>query len=37
MHSQVNKLVELHKESSEEWSRKAGDLEGVVKALEVRV
>lgn len=32
---QVNKLVELYKESSEEWSRKAGELEGVIKALEV--
>ena len=33
---QVSKLVELYKESSEEWSRKAGELEGVIKALEVR-
>jgi hypothetical protein len=33
---QVNKLLELHKESCEEWSRKAGELEGVVKALEVK-
>ncbi|KAK9278500.1 hypothetical protein L1049_028066 [Liquidambar formosana] len=32
--STVNKLVELYKESSEEWSRKAGELEGVIKALE---
>ncbi|KAH0876245.1 hypothetical protein HID58_073607 [Brassica napus] len=32
--STANKLVELYKESSEEWSRKAGELEGVVKALE---
>lgn len=32
---QVNKLVELYKESSEEWSKKAGELEGVIKALEV--
>jgi len=29
------KLAELHKESSEEWSKKAGELEGVIKALEV--
>lgn len=34
---QVNKLVELYKECSEEWSRKAGELEGVIKALEVRI
>jgi hypothetical protein len=33
--AQVMKLVELHKESSEEWSKKAGELEGVIKALEV--
>nr|VDD02470.1 unnamed protein product [Brassica rapa] len=33
--STTNKLFELYKESSEEWSRKAGELEGVVKALEV--
>ncbi|GKV46204.1 hypothetical protein SLEP1_g53206 [Rubroshorea leprosula] len=33
----VNKLVELYKESSEEWSRKAGELEGVIKALETHV
>lgn len=33
---QANKLVELYKESSEEWSRKAGELEGVIKALEVK-
>ncbi|XP_058095907.1 nuclear-pore anchor-like isoform X2 [Magnolia sinica] len=32
--STVNKLVELYKESAEEWSRKAGELEGVIKALE---
>ncbi|XP_009592361.1 nuclear-pore anchor [Nicotiana tomentosiformis] len=30
----LNKLVELYKESSEEWSKKAGELEGVIKALE---
>ncbi|GLU08559.1 hypothetical protein SLE2022_254650 [Rubroshorea leprosula] len=35
--STVNKLVELYKESSEEWSRKAGELEGVIKALETHV
>ncbi|KAJ0256647.1 Nuclear-pore anchor [Hirschfeldia incana] len=33
----ANKLVELYKESSEEWSRKAGELEGVIKALEARL
>ncbi|KAI4323302.1 hypothetical protein L6164_022918 [Bauhinia variegata] len=32
--STVNKLNELYKKSSEEWSRKAGELEGVVKAME---
>ncbi|CAJ2659083.1 unnamed protein product [Trifolium pratense] len=32
--STVNKLNELYKESSEEWSRKAADLEGVIKAME---
>nr|GMD57863.1 nuclear-pore anchor isoform X1 [Ipomoea batatas] len=32
--STLNKLVELYKESSEEWSKKAGELEGVIKALE---
>ncbi|XVE53404.1 hypothetical protein DITRI_Ditri03aG0000200 [Diplodiscus trichospermus] len=31
----ANKLVELHKESSEEWSKKAGELEGAIKALEM--
>jgi nucleoprotein TPR len=31
----VMKLAELHKESSDEWSKKAGELEGVIKALEV--
>ncbi|XP_077232792.1 nuclear pore anchor [Tasmannia lanceolata] len=35
--STVNKLVELYKESSEEWSRKAGELEGVIKALETHL
>ncbi|KAL0725759.1 hypothetical protein Bca4012_040358 [Brassica carinata] len=35
--STANKLVELYKESSEEWSRKAGELEGVAKALEARL
>ncbi|KAG5117841.1 hypothetical protein JHK84_043954 [Glycine max] len=33
--STVNKLNELYKESSEEWSKKAADLEGVIKAMEV--
>ncbi|KAF9613193.1 hypothetical protein IFM89_005995 [Coptis chinensis] len=33
--AKVTKLVELYKDSSEEWSRKAGELEGVIKALEV--
>ncbi|CAH9094366.1 unnamed protein product [Cuscuta epithymum] len=32
--STLNKLVELYKQSSEEWSKKAGELEGVIKALE---
>ncbi|GKD71941.1 hypothetical protein Tco_1326031, partial [Tanacetum coccineum] len=31
--STVNKLVELYKENSDEWSKKAGELEGVIKAL----
>ncbi|KAG8072348.1 hypothetical protein GUJ93_ZPchr0006g42371 [Zizania palustris] len=35
--STVMKLAELHKESSEEWSKKAGELEGVIKALEVHL
>ncbi|PKA47867.1 Nuclear-pore anchor [Apostasia shenzhenica] len=35
--STVNKLVELYKESSEEWSKKAGELEGVIKALEMHL
>ncbi|KAL0009589.1 hypothetical protein SO802_011091 [Lithocarpus litseifolius] len=35
--STVNKLVELYKESSEEWSRKAGELEGVIKAQETHL
>ncbi|KAJ9554209.1 hypothetical protein OSB04_018254 [Centaurea solstitialis] len=30
----VNKLVELYKENSDEWSKKSGELEGVIKALE---
>ncbi|XP_074586874.1 nuclear-pore anchor-like isoform X2 [Curcuma longa] len=30
----VRKLAELHKERSEEWSKKSGELEGVIKALE---
>ncbi|KAJ7982109.1 nuclear-pore anchor [Quillaja saponaria] len=32
--STVSKLNELYKESTEEWSRKAGELEGVIKAME---
>ncbi|XP_061349283.1 nuclear-pore anchor-like, partial [Gastrolobium bilobum] len=35
--STVNKLNELYKESSDEWSRKAADLEGVLKAMESRL
>lgn len=35
--STVTKLVELYKESSEEWSKKAGELEGVIKALETHM
>ncbi|XP_062012161.1 nuclear-pore anchor [Rosa rugosa] len=35
--STTNKLVELYKESSEEWSKKAGELEGVIKALETHL
>ncbi|CAO2842787.1 unnamed protein product, partial [Amaranthus hypochondriacus] len=35
--STVSKLADLYKESSEEWSKKAGDLEGVIKALETHV
>ncbi|CAK9308499.1 unnamed protein product [Citrullus colocynthis] len=35
--STVNKLVELYKESSEEWSKKATELEGVIKALETHL
>ncbi|KAL6974118.1 hypothetical protein U1Q18_028301 [Sarracenia purpurea var. burkii] len=35
--SMGNKLVELYKESSEEWSKKAGELEGVIKALETHL
>ncbi|KAL6196869.1 hypothetical protein ACLB2K_032482 [Fragaria x ananassa] len=35
--STMNKLVELYKESSEEWSKKAGELEGVIKALETHL
>lgn len=32
----MTRLVDLYKESSEEWSKKAGELEGVIRALEVR-
>uniref|UniRef100_A0A5B6ZUV8 Putative nuclear-pore anchor isoform X1 n=1 Tax=Davidia involucrata TaxID=16924 RepID=A0A5B6ZUV8_DAVIN len=35
--STVTKLVELYKESSEEWSKKAGELEGVIRALETHL
>ncbi|PKU66180.1 Nuclear-pore anchor [Dendrobium catenatum] len=35
--STVNKLVELYKASSEEWSKKAGELDGVIKALETHL
>ncbi|KAF9617911.1 hypothetical protein IFM89_039130 [Coptis chinensis] len=35
--AKVTKLVELYKDSSEEWSRKAGELEGVIKALEMHL
>ncbi|XP_019443676.1 PREDICTED: nuclear-pore anchor-like isoform X1 [Lupinus angustifolius] len=35
--STVNKLNELYKESYEEWSRKAADLEGVIKAMELHL
>ncbi|KAK7323970.1 hypothetical protein VNO77_27474 [Canavalia gladiata] len=35
--STVNKLNGLYKESSEEWSRKAADLEGVIEAMESRL
>ncbi|KAG0470649.1 hypothetical protein HPP92_017349 [Vanilla planifolia] len=35
--AEVNKLAELYKGSSEEWSKKAGELEGVIKALETHL
>ncbi|XP_051192619.1 nuclear-pore anchor isoform X1 [Lolium perenne] len=35
--STVMKLADLHKESSDEWSKKAGELEGVIKALETHL
>ncbi|XP_073117973.1 nuclear-pore anchor [Elaeis guineensis] len=35
--STVTKLAELYKASSEEWSKKAGELEGVIKALETHL
>lgn len=35
--STVSKLVDLYKESSEEWSKKAGELEGVIKAIETHL
>jgi hypothetical protein len=34
---QASKLVDLYKQSAEEWSNKAVDLEGVIKALEVSI
>lgn len=34
---QATKLVELYKQSSDEWSQKSHDLEAVIKALEVRL
>ncbi|KAK4386790.1 Nuclear-pore anchor [Sesamum angolense] len=34
---EVSKLVDLYKESSEEWSKKATELEGVIKALETHL
>lgn len=37
LYKKVTKLAELYKERSEEWSKKAGELEGVIKALEVRI
>ena len=33
----ANKLAELYKESSEEWSNKIGELERVIKALEMHL
>ncbi|KAK1387944.1 Nuclear-pore anchor [Heracleum sosnowskyi] len=33
--STLTKLVDLYKESVEEWSKKAGELEAVIKALEI--
>ncbi|XP_042060222.1 nuclear-pore anchor-like [Salvia splendens] len=35
--STITKLADLYKESSEEWSKKAGELEGVIKALETHL
>ncbi|KAL3625105.1 hypothetical protein CASFOL_031773 [Castilleja foliolosa] len=35
--STLTKLAELYKESSEEWSKKAGELDGVIKALETHL
>jgi len=35
--STTSKLVDLYKESSEEWSKKSGELEGVIKALETHL
>ncbi|XP_024540031.1 nuclear-pore anchor [Selaginella moellendorffii] len=33
----ASKLAELYKQSSEEWSKKANDFEGVIKALEAHL
>ncbi|XP_020555006.1 probable 26S protease regulatory subunit 10B isoform X2 [Sesamum indicum] len=33
--NQVSKLVDLYKGISEEWSQKAIELEGIIKALEL--
>uniref|UniRef100_A0A165YAK9 Uncharacterized protein n=1 Tax=Daucus carota subsp. sativus TaxID=79200 RepID=A0A165YAK9_DAUCS len=33
--STLTKLVDLYKESVDEWSKKAGELEAVIKALEI--
>lgn len=34
---QAAKLLELYKQSSDDWSKKSHELEGVIKALEVRL
>ncbi|XP_074591609.1 nuclear-pore anchor-like isoform X2 [Curcuma longa] len=35
--STVRKIADLYKERSEEWSKKSGELEGVIKALETHL